>query len=604
MIRKIVFVFAFFLFFTSFFSLCQAQEFSSFYKTTYEFASSGEARVTQEISLINQSADYYVSEYGLNLVGGKITDVAAYDSIGPLKVKTQEKDENTLIVLTFNEKVVGKGKVLSFILKYRIVNLAQKEGNLWQITIPKLVEKEKIDDYQLLIKLPKTMGKVAFVNPTPRSEEQDEGFTLLNFHKEDLLNYGVAITLGQYQTFVFRLNYWLKNPTANPVFQEIALPPDTDYQTVFYQSIQPEPETVTIDADGNWLAQYLLEPGQELNITADGQVNIFSQPQNKNDKLPNADWLAEKKYWPVNDERIKKLAQELKTPEKIYRYVVNNLTYDYKEIKKDAVRKGAVEVLAHPEHSVCSDFTDLFVSLCRAAGIPARELSGYAYSENEKIIALAANDDVLHSWAEYFDTEKKRWIMVDPTWENTSGGLDYFRKFDMAHFVFAIHGQDSVLPLPAGSYKQGDNKQILVSFGKEIPPGPKYFSLKKISPKTIYSLKGNQLILELKNESGYALYQQSLEGMSDRIMPRRWLLDNLPPYGKQKITLTFKPEEIMRDYETGLSFQIEGEKDSVLVVVNSLALRVVLIFGSISTLFLVYLLLNLRKRKLPEERAV
>jgi len=585
-------------------SSCFAQEFSSFYKTTYDFTSSGEAYVTQEVSLVNQSADYYVSEYGLNLIGGQFADFSAYDSLGPLKIKTQTAEDTALIHLTFNDKVVGKGKVLSFILKYRAAGLAKKEGNLWQITIPKLVEREKIDDYQLIVKLPKKMGKVSFVNPSPRSEEQKEDFTQLNFIKEDLLKYGVLITLGPYQTFVFRLNYWLKNPTTKAVYEEIALPPDTNYQTVFYQSIQPEPEEVRVDVDGNWLARYLLKPEEELTITADGQVNIFAEPRDQTVVSFSTDWLAEKKYWPVNDSNLKQLAQKLKTPEEIYRYVVKNLTYDYGEVKKEAQRKGALEVLANPERSVCSDFTDLFVSLCRAAGIPARELSGYAYAENEKIAAIASENDVLHSWAEYYDPKQKRWLMVDPTWENTSGGLDYFHKFDMSHFVFVIHGQDSVLPLAAGAYKHNEDKQVFVTFGKEIPLGPKYFSLQEVTPKTIYSLKNNQLTLEVKNESGYAFYHQPLEwtGVNATVMPKQWPLDYLPPYGKKRIMLSFKPQEIMRDYRLNLDFQIAGETGSISVLVNSLALRLSLAAGSIFTLFLIYLLLNLRKSR--KEKAI
>lgn len=43
--------------------------------------------------------------------------------------------------------------------------------------------------------------------------------------------------------------------------------------------------------------------------------------------------------------------------------------------------------------------------------------------------------------------------MVDPTWENTTGGVDYFNKLDLNHFVFAIKGSSSSNPPPAGSYK-------------------------------------------------------------------------------------------------------------------------------------------------------
>ncbi|NCC70435.1 hypothetical protein EOM09_02540, partial [bacterium] len=38
-----------------------------------------------------------------------------------------------------------------------------------------------------------------------------------------------------------------------------------------------------------------------------------------------------------------------------------------------------------PNSSICTDFTDLFITLARAKGIPAREVQGFAYTNNSKI---------------------------------------------------------------------------------------------------------------------------------------------------------------------------------------------------------------------------
>jgi len=82
------------------------------------------------------------------------------------------------------------------------------------------------------------------------------------------------------------------------------------------------------------------------------------------------------------------------------------------------------------------EFTDTFITLVRALGIPAREINGYAYAQNDRLRPLGLEQDVLHSWPEYYDFASQTWQQVDPTWGNTTGGLDYFHKFDLDHFTF------------------------------------------------------------------------------------------------------------------------------------------------------------------------
>jgi transglutaminase-like putative cysteine protease len=64
---------------------------------------------------------------------------------------------------------------------------------------------------------------------------------------------------------------------------------------------------------------------------------------------------------------------ELKTPENIYKFVTNNLSYNYYRVKPDVERLGAKDALANPDEAICTEFTDLFITLARSAGIPARE---------------------------------------------------------------------------------------------------------------------------------------------------------------------------------------------------------------------------------------
>ena len=88
-------------------------------------------------------------------------------------------------------------------------------------------------------------------------------------------------------------------------------------------------------------------------------------------------------------------------------YVVNHLFYN-----SDGKHDDAPVVLQNG-HGSCSEYTYLFIALCRAAGIPARYQGGSRPRDD-----LPYTDDVFHRWAEaYFPNIG--WVPIDPTWNDT-----------------------------------------------------------------------------------------------------------------------------------------------------------------------------------------
>lgn len=599
MIKKFVILFIIASCFLLIASPVFAKDFSSFYKVTYEFGKNGETAITQEISLVNQVSNLYVSQYSLSLMSGQISNVEAYDKIGPLKTKVEQKGETTIITLDFNDKVVGKDKILSFILKYRASGLAKKEGNLWQISIPKLVNAEDIDEFQVLIKVPLEYGKMSVINPTPFENKIENGFYNLSFKKENIVSYGVMATFGQYQTFNFKILYELKNSENSPKIEKIALPPDTNYQTLFYDSIKPEPFDVKADEDDNWFAFYQLPPRENLLIEVTGQVNLFSQPKKpKISPVSHQDYLSATRYWEANSQKIIDLANKLKTPENIYKFVSTNLTYNYQRVKEGTtIRTGALGALASPRQSTCTQFTDLFIAICRAAGIPAREIVGYSYTDNPQLRQISQDIDLLHSWPEYFDANKNQWTAVDPTWGNTTGGLDYFNKFDMSHFAFVIHGKSDILPPPPGSSMEDElKKKIFVTFGEEsLKNVPPLFNIEEISPPVIYSLKNNRVGILFKNNSGKALYSEKVVSLSSDLEPGQWYFERILPFSQFKIEFFVKPKERFKDYTWQLVFTLGENKIKYNIKVKSLLLRLTVLLGSGLSLTIIILILSIRK---------
>ena len=527
-------------------------EFTTNYNVIYEVFTSGKTGVNQEIFLTNNLSNVYATQYSLIIKGIEVENIRANDEEGPLKTEIKKANQETIINLTFNQQVLGAGKTLKFTLKYDALDLARKNGQIWEINIPKLGEKEEVDNYTLFLKVPKSFGKPTFIKPPPVESNYDENYRIFRFTKNQIIQAGVNAVFGEFQIFDFNLSYFLENPNSFLGEIEIAFPPDTAFQKISYQQIDPLPANVRVDNDGNWLAKYVLNPKEKIIVRIQGKVKVFGQPQEffpppskeslKNNLLP-------KKYWEADSPLIIQKAQDLKTPQAIYNFVIKNLNYDFNKVKENPKRLGALQALTYPQNAICTEFTDLFIALCRAAGIPAREINGFAYTTNEKLTPLSLKTDVLHAWPEYYDEEKKAWIPVDPTWEKTTGGIDYFRKTDLNHFAFVIHGEDSEFPLPVGSYKNSEiqEKNIQVTFGKYEEEKPSELKVEFNLPEKIYWGIKNEGEIIIKNLGPGAVYKLNarinsggIELFSSKEFP--FTLEIFPPFAQEKIELEIKPK--------------------------------------------------------------
>jgi len=278
-------------------------------------------------------------------------------------------------------------------------------------------------------------------------------------------------------------------------------------------------------------------------VQVKGLAKILSKP-NPEQLSPEQRKLytAQKAYWDVTNTKIQKLAKELKTPEKIYGYVVKTLEYDYEKVASKTNRLGALGALSNTKNDVCLEFSDLFVALARAAGIPARSLEGYAYTDNDKLRPLSLVEDVLHAWPEYYDESAKTWIMVDPTWGNTTKGVDFFHTLDFEHIVFAIKGSDSAYPIPAGGYKfEKPTKDVQVSFAKkEEFKQQKSFELHEDFPSYSFfnfPLRGN---ITVKNTGNTPIQNEKMHVVTSFSKEvTEYTIDYIPPFGEKVYTLEF-----------------------------------------------------------------
>ena len=465
-------------------------EFTTSYDVTYEVLENGETQVTQSIALTNKTKDFYASEYTLTVGSPRVTNIVATDSNGALKTDVQTQESGTKIQVVFTSPVVGLNKTLNWTLKYKTLDTAVKSGQVWEVNIPRLSPQAEIEAYKVTLKVPVSFGPLMYLSPKPREQENKETVTQFTFYKEQIEIGGASAAFGEYQLFSFDLKYHLQNQKTLSGIATIALPPDIlARQEIIFESLEPLPQKIYTDEDGNYLADYKLSGGQKLDVEFKGLARIFNQPIVPKEgggfaKIPAE--LVEKytkpqPFWEVAHPEIQNQAKTIVDRRKtvaenawaIYDFVSQRLTYNKERGTDYADRNGALKALNDPKDVVCMGFTDLFVALARAAGIPARELNGYAYTSDNVLKPLSIEfrgNDILHAWPEFYDPYFG-WVAIDPTWGSTTNGLDYFSKLDTNHFVFAIKGLSSEAPLPAGAYKLDSDTDgdVQVGFSSSAP---------------------------------------------------------------------------------------------------------------------------------------
>ena len=87
--------------------------------------------------------------------------------------------------------------------------------------------------------------------------------------------------------------------------------------------------------------------------------------------------------------------------ESMFAWLKNNTSY-YHGPESDERTQSAIEVL-HNRRGDCDELSSLYVSLCRAVGIPARFVKGYSVEKEPK-------EYISHQWTEFYDGE---WVPVE-----------------------------------------------------------------------------------------------------------------------------------------------------------------------------------------------
>ncbi|MBQ2644392.1 transglutaminase domain-containing protein [bacterium] len=206
----------------------------------------------------------------------------------------------------------------------------------------------------------------------------------------------------------------------------IKLPSDVPQrQKILSLSVNPTPKEIVTKNGEKYALIYIPRPSNQVTVSISGEAMVrtynlnIAQKINKNiDTLLTDDdisyYLRPEQNIETNSKLIKSVARKkiptatnkIDTVKNIFDFVVNYMTYDFRETGKD---KGAVASV-QSGRGVCEEFADLFVALCRAKGIPARVVEGF----DLPFIDDRRDKFGGHAWAEVYFPEYG-WVTFDPT---------------------------------------------------------------------------------------------------------------------------------------------------------------------------------------------
>lgn len=374
-----------------------------------------------------------------------------------------------LIIKTKINTGIYSGQTYTIRLKYSSYGLIIKSGALRDMYVPAFAKTYVFEDEQSIEKvttkviIPKSLGDINFIRPVANIQP-DGSNNVINFTQEDLTGATAWIQIGTTQYYTFNIEQPYIATSSIPIVYnqyKIILPRDITSgpitQKVFFTGITPEPFSTEIDSDGNLTATFRVPVNEEGVIKVSGyavltQNNSIDFVNSGNIDQISSDLITQNtsaaKYWESDSSEIEDLAKTLKgnetnvynLVESAYQYVVGKI--DYSEVKKFGLnqRQGALATLQGGA-AVCMEYSDLFIAILRAMGIPARAAFGSGYSALDGL--TSSTNTVNHQWAEVYIPSIKSWVGVDTTWGENG---DTLIGGDLNHFYTHVASVDPETP--------------------------------------------------------------------------------------------------------------------------------------------------------------
>ncbi|MDB0045285.1 transglutaminase-like domain-containing protein [Candidatus Pelagibacter sp.] len=254
------------------------------------------------------------------------------------------------------------------------------------------------------------------VNSLDRGEIEEENLSFQSLIDQDGLE--IKFFIGDYELRLETEKNAKNTELVSDVFVDLGIVVENSFPPDFYDK---NSSMITYEVIGDASSIYkkgnhrykVLEDGTKiLTVGADENQDQFS--------LMESATIEQRKYYlndtpsfPHNSKIVKDLSKEVLLEEKNNVEKIFKLSEFVSDYVVDDYESNSLSVFDVIERKIgdCTEHTQLFVNLARAAGMPAREVSGWVYDGTNKLMP--------HAWAEVAVNtvdENFLWIPVDPTW--------------------------------------------------------------------------------------------------------------------------------------------------------------------------------------------
>ncbi|MBN2183650.1 MAG: transglutaminase domain-containing protein [Sedimentisphaerales bacterium] len=190
-----------------------------------------------------------------------------------------------------------------------------------------------------------------------------------------------------------------------------------DRQNILDIKYSPQPSRIFEQNDNHYAEFIFYKPDKQIevdiNVTAELlRYDLFTAKKkpaaNHVEETELAGFLKSEKFIEKDHGEIREIAAGIKgqTEEEILRRIYNYVIVHLDYTKNGKKQWGAVKALQMGTGD-CSEYSDLFVALCRAKNIPARVITGYT--------ARFDSQSPKHNWVEVY-LKDYGWIPFEPSW--------------------------------------------------------------------------------------------------------------------------------------------------------------------------------------------
>ena len=344
-----------------------------------------------------------------------------------LEHTTHKGRESTDLVIDLEKSPLYKDKPITLKITYF--------QSLTGSTISLLSKLNNIETKEFFFTYPSSIGEISWSSATILNQEDKGGNVKIT---TEIPNTDfVKIAFGEQITYSFDINKTLSNSSDTTIYSEVTLPINNSYQNIVISSINPLPDKAYKDIDGNYILQYSIVSQSAIDIKISGFIYM-----NKQDSNDSKEYIIEQNpLWKIsNTSLIRHINRyvntyglnisdtfsdinELKPEEReifyesIYHYVLEYLQPNVNSVGSlsGAERIGSEDILVKQGMSSNEEYADSIIALYRYYKIPARFVIGYLSN-----ISNYDSEGIYHYWAEFYDQDKKDWVIVEPFFEDYS----------------------------------------------------------------------------------------------------------------------------------------------------------------------------------------